>query len=115
MSTDFTGKVALVTGAAGGMGRATALAFARAGAAVVVADIAETAQQTVDDIRDSDGRATFVRTDVANSSDVQAMVNTASTSSAACTARSTRPRSSARPPTSPTARTRPTIASSRSM
>ena len=40
MSEDFTGKVALVTGAAGGMGRATAQAFAAAGAKVVAADVA---------------------------------------------------------------------------
>lgn len=40
MSRDFTGKVALVTGAAGGMGRATALALAAAGAQLVAADIA---------------------------------------------------------------------------
>ncbi|NED80209.1 SDR family NAD(P)-dependent oxidoreductase, partial [Streptomyces sp. SID11233] len=36
---DFTGKVALVTGAAGGMGLATARAYARSGAAVVLADL----------------------------------------------------------------------------
>jgi NAD(P)-dependent dehydrogenase (short-subunit alcohol dehydrogenase family) len=39
---DFTGQVALVTGASSGMGLATALAFAEAGAAVVLADINET-------------------------------------------------------------------------
>ena len=38
---DFSGKVALVTGAAAGMGLATALAFAEAGAAVVLADVKE--------------------------------------------------------------------------
>src|SRR5438045_8429939 len=37
----FTGKVAFITGGSSGIGRATALAFARAGASVVVADIAE--------------------------------------------------------------------------
>ena len=40
---DFTGKVALVTGAAAGMGLATAQAFASAGAAVVLADVSEAA------------------------------------------------------------------------
>lgn len=39
----FTGKVAFVTGAASGIGRAAALAFARAGASVVVADVSEQA------------------------------------------------------------------------
>ena len=41
MSQSYEGKVVLVTGGAGGMGRATALAFGQAGAAVVVADLAE--------------------------------------------------------------------------
>lgn len=74
MAADFTGKVALVTGAAGGMGRGTAYAFARAGAAVVVSDIADGGQETADTIRAGGGRATFVRTDVADADAVQAMV-----------------------------------------
>lgn len=74
MSADFSGRVALVTGAAGGMGRATAYAFARAGAAVVVADLADGGQETADTIAADGGRATFVRTDVSSSEDVQAMV-----------------------------------------
>ena len=41
----FSGKVAFITGASSGMGRATALAFARAGASVVAADIAEQGNQ----------------------------------------------------------------------
>lgn len=46
---DFTGQVALVTGASSGMGLATAQAFAAAGAAVVLADINEEALQTATD------------------------------------------------------------------
>lgn len=45
-NNSFTGKVAFVTGAAGGIGRTTALAFAREGANVVVADVAESVQET---------------------------------------------------------------------
>ncbi len=71
----FDGKVALVTGAAGGIGRAAALAFGRAGARVVVADLsAEGGQQTADLIREAGGEALFVKTNVAIASEVEAMV-----------------------------------------
>jgi NAD(P)-dependent dehydrogenase (short-subunit alcohol dehydrogenase family) len=71
----FEGKVALVTGAAGGIGRAAALAFGRAGASVVVADLsAEGGQQTADMIREAGGKALFVKTNVAIASEVEAMV-----------------------------------------
>jgi NAD(P)-dependent dehydrogenase (short-subunit alcohol dehydrogenase family) len=74
----FAGKVALVTGAASGIGRASALGFARDGAKVVIADV-DTAggEQTVALISEQGGEAVFVRTDVANSADVQAMVQAA--------------------------------------
>jgi NAD(P)-dependent dehydrogenase (short-subunit alcohol dehydrogenase family) len=76
--TSFDGKVALVTGAAGGIGRVTALAFAASGAAVVVADIDDQAGARVaEEIADGGGRAAFVRTDVSRSADVQAMVASA--------------------------------------
>jgi NAD(P)-dependent dehydrogenase (short-subunit alcohol dehydrogenase family) len=75
MTNDFTGKVALVTGAAGGMGRATAQAFGAAGAKVVVADVAvEGGEQTVERMRGDGAEAVFVRTDVSQSADVQAAV-----------------------------------------
>lgn len=78
MSASFDGKVALVTGAAGGMGRATAQAFAAAGARVVAADIAaEGGEQTVDAIKRDGGEAVFVRTDVSQARDVEAAVGTA--------------------------------------
>jgi NAD(P)-dependent dehydrogenase (short-subunit alcohol dehydrogenase family) len=72
------GKVAIVTGAATGLGRATAQLYAAEGAKVVVADIrAEEAELTVEAIRDSGGEAIFVRTDVARSEDVQQLIGAA--------------------------------------
>jgi NAD(P)-dependent dehydrogenase (short-subunit alcohol dehydrogenase family) len=71
----FKDKVALVTGAATGMGRSTAMLFAEAGARVVVADVAvEDGERTVAEIRAAGGEARFVRVDVSQSSEVQAMV-----------------------------------------
>ena len=71
----FEGKVALVTGAAGGMGRATALAFAAAGAQVVAADIVtDRGEEAVDAIKRDGGSACFVRNDVSSSGDVEAAV-----------------------------------------
>lgn len=68
-------KVALVTGAASGIGRATARLFAEHGAKVVVADVNEPGgQQTVESIRAKGGEALFVRTDVGKMDDVAAMV-----------------------------------------
>ena len=75
---DLDGKVAVVTGAASGMGRATAILFAREGARVVVGDIDESAgAQTCEEIRAAGGEATFVRTDVSVEGQVAALVATA--------------------------------------
>lgn len=73
------GKVALVTGAASGIGRATALAFATAGAKVLVADVQPkqgeaAAREIADAARAAKGDALFVRADVSKADDVQAMV-----------------------------------------
>jgi NAD(P)-dependent dehydrogenase (short-subunit alcohol dehydrogenase family) len=69
------GKVALVTGASAGIGRASATIFAREGAAVVVADIDEAGgRESVEIIEAAGGQASFVRTDVAEQADVEAMV-----------------------------------------
>jgi NAD(P)-dependent dehydrogenase (short-subunit alcohol dehydrogenase family) len=74
----FTDKVALVTGGAGGMGRATAIAFAEAGAKVVVADVAvEGGEETVALVDKAGGEARFIATDVARADAVAAMVNAA--------------------------------------
>jgi NAD(P)-dependent dehydrogenase (short-subunit alcohol dehydrogenase family) len=69
-------KVAVVTGSASGIGRATALLFAKEGARVVVVDINEhTGQQTVATIREKGGEALFVRADVSKAVDVEGMVS----------------------------------------
>ena len=69
----YKGKVAFVTGAGSGIGRTTALAFAREGAAVVVADISEQGnQETVRMIEELGGRAVAVRCDVTRTEDVKA-------------------------------------------
>jgi NAD(P)-dependent dehydrogenase (short-subunit alcohol dehydrogenase family) len=73
----FAGKVAFVTGAASGIGRATALAFAREGASVVVADILEQDnQETARMIEEQGGRALAVTCDVRRTEDVTAALDT---------------------------------------
>jgi NAD(P)-dependent dehydrogenase (short-subunit alcohol dehydrogenase family) len=72
------GKVAIVTGSASGIGRATARLLAGEGARVIVADIdAEGGRQTVDSITQAGGQAEFVQTDVSQADQVQAMVGRA--------------------------------------
>ena len=73
---NFTGKVAFVTGAANGIGRATALAFAREGANVVVADISEQGnQETARTIEELGRRAIAVKCDVRRAEDVKAALD----------------------------------------
>ena len=74
------GRVAIITGAASGIGRATALRFAREGANVVIADIDESGgKDCADEIRASGGEARFVETDVSLESNLIRMINCAVT------------------------------------
>jgi NAD(P)-dependent dehydrogenase (short-subunit alcohol dehydrogenase family) len=78
MAGRVDGKVALVTGGASGIGRATALTFAREGAKLIIADMNEDGgQQTVHMITEKGGEAIFVRTDVSQAIEVQALISKA--------------------------------------
>jgi NAD(P)-dependent dehydrogenase (short-subunit alcohol dehydrogenase family) len=69
---EFTGKVALITGGGGGIGRASAIGFAGRGAKVVVVDLDETTgEASAELVRQRGGDARFVRADVTKSADVQ--------------------------------------------
>jgi NAD(P)-dependent dehydrogenase (short-subunit alcohol dehydrogenase family) len=77
---EFEGKVALVTGGGSGIGRATALAFAREGAQVVIGNRnVQRGEETVSMIRHASGAASFRRTDVSVAAEVEAVVDYAMT------------------------------------
>src|SRR5947199_10820861 len=68
-------KTALITGGASGIGRATALLFAREGAAVAIADLNKTAGNSlVDEIRNNGGRALFTTVDVSRAADCHRII-----------------------------------------
>ena len=78
MPGTLNGKVALVTGGASGIGRATALTFAREGAKLIIADMNEDGgRQTVHMITEKGGEAIFVMTDVTQATAVAALISKA--------------------------------------
>jgi NAD(P)-dependent dehydrogenase (short-subunit alcohol dehydrogenase family) len=78
MTGKLQDKVAVITGAASGIGRATALLFAREGARVVVADWDKSGGSRIaEEIVEAGGEAVFVRTDVSQADDVRSLINAA--------------------------------------
>ena len=78
MAATLEGRIALVTGGGSGIGKASAIAFAREGAKVVVADVnVEGGEETVHFIQAAGGESVFVRADVSTAAEVEAMINKA--------------------------------------
>lgn len=68
-------KIAVITGAASGIGKSAAFLFAKEGASVIVVDISRNGEKTVEHIKKMKGDAMFFRVDVSNSKDIQKMVS----------------------------------------
>lgn len=76
MARLLDGKIALVTGGGSGIGRATALAFAREGAKVLIADvIVDSAKETLEMINEAGGEGMVTKVDVSQSEEVESMVS----------------------------------------
>lgn len=75
VSFDFSTKIVLITGGATGIGRATAIEFAKAGATVVIGDIDDRAAETVRLITDGGGTGVFITTDVTDDESVKNLVD----------------------------------------
>lgn len=75
MSTEYTDKVAVITGASSGIGFATAQAFAKQGAKVVIADVqVQKGEQAVAELKKMGAEAMFVKTDVSDAKQVENLV-----------------------------------------
>lgn len=70
----LSGKVAIITGGASGIGQATARLFAQEGAKVVIADFSEAGQEVADRLNEDGHRALYVKVDVTEEKDIQALV-----------------------------------------
>jgi NAD(P)-dependent dehydrogenase (short-subunit alcohol dehydrogenase family) len=78
MAELLSGKSAIITGGGSGIGRAAAVVFAREGARLIIADVAEQGgRETVDMVHGKGGEAQFIRCDVAKAADVEALIASA--------------------------------------
>lgn len=71
---DFDNKTVMITGAATGIGRAAALAFAKRGASIAIGDVDDRSQETVKQIEAMGREAVFIKTDVSNAAQVAALI-----------------------------------------